>query len=193
MGLKFGTSGLRGLVTEMTDEVCAAHAAAFLRHLRRSGGRFDAVLVGEDLRPSSPRIAAACRRAIRGEGAAAIACGVVPTPALALEAARRGVPAIMVTGSHIPFDRNGLKFYRPDGEITKTDEAGLIAALSEPSPQRASRSGGTRRRDRRALRRTLRRFLRTRAARRTADRRLRPQRRRARPDGPGRCAPSAPR
>ena len=31
----------------------------------------------------------------------------------------------MVTGSHIPFDRNGLKFYRPDGEITKDDEAGI--------------------------------------------------------------------
>ena len=34
----------------------------------------------------------------------------------------------MVTGSHIPFDRNGLKFYRPDGEITKADEAGIVAA-----------------------------------------------------------------
>ena len=123
--MKFGTSGLRGLVTEMTDAVCEAHAAAFVRHLRRAGLPVEAVLVGEDLRPSSPRIAAACRRAIRAEGATAVACGVVPTPALALEAARRGAPAIMVTGSHIPFDRNGLKFYRPDGEITKADEAGL--------------------------------------------------------------------
>ncbi len=35
----------------------------------------------------------------------------------------------MVTGSHIPDDRNGLKFYRPDGEITKTDEAGIRAAF----------------------------------------------------------------
>jgi len=36
------------------------------------------------------------------------------------------IPAIMVTGSHIPFDRNGLKFYRPDGEISKLDEEAIL-------------------------------------------------------------------
>lgn len=36
------------------------------------------------------------------------------------------IPCIMVTGSHIPFDRNGLKFYRPDGEITKSDEQEIL-------------------------------------------------------------------
>jgi len=33
----------------------------------------------------------------------------------------------MVTGSHIPDDRNGIKFYRPVGEILKPDEAGIRA------------------------------------------------------------------
>lgn len=37
----------------------------------------------------------------------------------------------MVAGSHIPFDRNGLKFYRPDGEITKADEQAILAAQAE--------------------------------------------------------------
>jgi phosphomannomutase len=130
--VKFGTSGLRGLVSEMTDAVCAAHVAAFLRHLAAAEG-FDAVLVGRDLRPSSPRIAAACAAAIEAEDRIAVDCGVLPTPALALEAARRGVPAVMVSGSHIPFDRNGLKFYRAAGEITKADEAGILAALAPES------------------------------------------------------------
>jgi phosphomannomutase len=35
----------------------------------------------------------------------------------------------MVTGSHIPADRNGLKFYIPGGEITKDDETAILAAL----------------------------------------------------------------
>lgn len=131
--MKFGTSGLRGLVSEMTDAVCAAHVAAFLRHLAATEG-FDAVLVGRDLRPSSPRIAAACAAAIEAKGRVAVDCGVLPTPALALEAARRGVPAVMVSGSHIPFDRNGLKFYRAGGEITKADEAGVLAALAPGAP-----------------------------------------------------------
>jgi phosphomannomutase len=141
--LKFGTSGLRGLVSELSDPVSAAWTAAFLAHLAR-GTPPAAVLVGRDLRPSSPRIAAACRAAIRGAGLAAIDCGVVPTPALALEAARRGVPAIMVTGSHIPFDRNGLKFYRAGDEITKGDEDGIRAAFAGPHAMPGTATGSGR-------------------------------------------------
>jgi phosphomannomutase len=130
--MKFGTSGLRGLVSDMTDAVCARYATAFVVHLTRSGSPPTAVLLGRDLRPSSPRIMAASAAAIRQAGIDSIDCAVLPTPALALEAARRGLPAIMVTGSHIPFDRNGLKFYRADGEITKPDETGILAALDAP-------------------------------------------------------------
>ena len=36
-----------------------------------------------------------------------------------------GLASIMVTGSHIPDDRNGIKFNRPTGEILKEDEAGI--------------------------------------------------------------------
>ena len=129
--MQFGTSGLRGLVRDMSDEACGGYVAAFLRHLR-SAAPVSEVLVGRDLRPSSPRIAAACCAAIAGAGAGAVDCGVLPTPALALEAQRRGVPAVMVTGSHVPFDRNGLKLYRADGEITKADESAIVALL-EPA------------------------------------------------------------
>ena len=60
--------------------------------------------------------------------------GALPTPALALYAAQLGAPAIVVTGSHIPFDRNGLKFYRPDGEISKADEQAITAAQVSFAP-----------------------------------------------------------
>lgn len=133
--MKFGTSGLRGRVSDMTDPVVAAHTRAFLDHLAgthdtkaQAGGH--ALLVGRDLRPSSPRIADTCMSAAQATGLAVVDCGVLPTPALALAAQERGCPALMVTGSHIPFDRNGLKFYRPSGEITKADEAGIAQALS---------------------------------------------------------------
>jgi phosphomannomutase len=141
--MKFGTSGLRGLVADMTDAAVGAYAAAFLAHLAAGRAPARETLVGRDLRPSSPRIAAAVMAAIRRAGSDAVDCGVLPTPALALEAAARGAPAIMVTGSHIPFDRNGLKFYRPDGEIAKADEAGILAALAAPPPP-APREGAAR-------------------------------------------------
>ena len=112
----------------------------------------------------------------------AVGCGVVPTPALALEAARRGAAAVMVTGSHIPFDRNGLKFYRPGGEeIGKGDEAGILAALAAPGPARARRDPGRFGRGR-ALRGAVGGVLRRRVSRGASRRALRAQRRRARRD-----------
>lgn len=125
-GVRFGTSGARGLVADMSDAVCFAYTAAFLQVIAAPvGGR---VALGIDLRPSSPGIAAACAAAIRHAGLEVDYCGPLPTPALAFYAQEQGIPALVVTGSHIPFDRNGIKFYRPSGEITKVDEAGIAAA-----------------------------------------------------------------
>jgi phosphomannomutase len=131
-GVQFGTSGARGMVTAMTDRVCYGYTHGFLSYLREigefSGGR---VALAGDLRPSSPRILAACAQAIRDMGAEPVFCGYVPTPALALYAFGQGIPSLMVTGSHIPDDRNGIKFYRPVGEVLKSDEAGMKRQLVE--------------------------------------------------------------
>src|SRR5450830_249442 len=126
-GVGFGTSGARGLVSKLTEAVCAAYTQAFLSVLAQS---FDCrrVALGIDLRPSSPAIAAYCAHAIALAGVEVDFCGALPTPALALYAQSQNIPAIMVTGSHIPFDRNGLKFDRPDGEISKADETAMLAA-----------------------------------------------------------------
>ena len=125
-GVRFGTSGARGLVADMTAEICFAYTTAFLQVVGAPAG--SRVALGMDLRPSSPNIAAACAAAIQWAGLEVDFCGVLPTPALAFHAQERGMPAIMVTGSHIPFDRNGIKFYRASGEITKSDEAGIAGA-----------------------------------------------------------------
>ncbi|MFC0009649.1 phosphomannomutase [Devosia nitrariae] len=129
--LKFGTSGLRGLVSDLEGEAARRYMAAFLRHLESKGevgsGR---VFIGRDLRPSSPAITADCAASVAAAGLEPVDCGVLPTPALALYATAGGGPAVMVTGSHIPIDRNGLKFYLPTGEIGKADEVGIVAALS---------------------------------------------------------------
>lgn len=130
--LKFGTSGLRGLAVDLTGGAARRYTAAFLSHIGTvAGGR---VYLGRDLRASSPDIVADCVVAIRAAGLVPVDCGVLPTPALALHAMALGGPAIMVTGSHIPADRNGLKFYVASGEITKADETGIAAALGDAVP-----------------------------------------------------------
>lgn len=135
MAPKFGTSGLRGLVVELTEDLVADHIRAFIAACDVGSG----ICLGWDLRPSSPEIAEAVSRATVGEGIPLIDCGAVPTPALALAAQKRGAAAIMITGSHIPADRNGLKFYSKAGEITKTDEA----AIKENLGRAPGAGGGT--------------------------------------------------
>lgn len=123
----FGTSGARGLVTDFTPEVCAAFTHAFVAVMKQSFV-FDRVLLAIDNRPSSYAMAQACAAALQQAGVGYRFYGVVPTPALAYVAMQDHMPCIMITGSHIPFDRNGLKFYRPDGEISKADELAIVAA-----------------------------------------------------------------
>lgn len=125
MVVKFGTSGLRGLADELSDALVRRYTSVFVDLFSHNG----ALVVARDLRASSPRIFRAVAESAANAGLRVIDCGVVPTPALALECAARGAPGIMVTGSHIPADRNGLKFYTQGGEFTKADEAVLLEAV----------------------------------------------------------------
>ena len=122
-GAAFGTSGLRGRVDDLSDAVAFAATLGFLE---RAGAGPGAVLLAHDLRPSSPAIARAVAAAVRHAGHEVVFAGTIPTPALVLAGITRGRPSVMVTGSHIPFDRNGIKFHFATGEIGKEDEAPIL-------------------------------------------------------------------
>lgn len=142
-GVAFGTSGARGLVSAMTDRVCYAYTRGFLSYLAELGefSAGDSVALAGDLRPSTPRIMRACAAAIRDAGGEPVNCGLVPTPALALYAMGHTMASLMVTGSHIPADRNGIKFYRPVGEVLKSDEAGMKQQVPDCPEGRFSSDG----------------------------------------------------
>ncbi|EFK10202.1 conserved hypothetical protein, partial [delta proteobacterium NaphS2] len=75
-GVKFGTSGARGLAAAMTDEVCYRYTVAFIQHLERIGeltgdGK---LAVGGDLRPSTGRIMRAAIQAVSHRGYAPVYC-----------------------------------------------------------------------------------------------------------------------
>ena len=133
-GVAFGTSGARGLATAMTDAVCYAYAKGFLQYLesigelKRAG---EAVAVAGDFRPSTGRVMEAVCRAAEDMGCRAVNCGKVPSPAVALFGLENKIPSIMVTGSHIPDDRNGIKFNKAAGEVLKEDEKGMSSQMVE--------------------------------------------------------------
>ena len=146
-GVGFGTSGARGRVVDMTPAVCYAYTRGFLQHVawverQRNPGiapltsgdgaaSGKAVAIAGDLRPSTPEIMNAIAAACVDAGYQPINCGFIPSPAVVTYGMQLGVPSIMVTGSHIPDDRNGIKFNTAFGEIMKDDEAGIRAQTVE--------------------------------------------------------------
>ena len=106
-GVKFGTSGARGLADDMTDFVCYIYTRGFLQYLESIGelkkGRTEVAIAG-DLRPSTDRIMQAARRATDDMGYTPVNFGEIPSPAVALYGIANNIPSIMVTGSHIPAD-----------------------------------------------------------------------------------------
>ena len=130
MALKFGTSGVRGLVTEMTDRVCYLYMVAFINYAK-SKAPLQSVAIAGDLRSSTPRIVESLAFAVRSEGLKEDYCGYIPTQALVHYSMQKSVPGAMVTGSHIPDDRNGIKFNLPWGEILKKDEVVITEYYNE--------------------------------------------------------------
>jgi phosphomannomutase len=136
MKVKFGTSGLRGLASSLIGEPARRHTAGFLRHLMATdyvqlGG---AICLAWDYRQSSPALVNDVSAVVADMGLRLVRCGAVPTPALANYAMQRNLASIMITGSHIPADRNGIKFYLPNGEISKIDEEAIINLATLPLP-----------------------------------------------------------
>jgi phosphomannomutase len=137
--LGFGTSGRRGKVVDLTQLEIYLNALAELQYLQSlplsEGGirRGEDFYFAYDLRPSSSEfvaqeegrgeIAQAIVRAITDAGMQAVNLGRIPTPALASYALSQNKGSIMVTGSHIPFERNGYKTNSSRGELLKQQEA----------------------------------------------------------------------
>lgn len=136
--LRFGTSGRRGKVVDLTQLEIYLNALAELEYLQTlpltEGGirKADEFYFAYDLRPSSisydpayqghGEIAQAIVRAIQDASLRPVNLGAIPTPALAYYALRQSRGSIMITGSHIPFDRNGYKTCSAKGELLKRDE-----------------------------------------------------------------------
>jgi len=128
-GVKFGTSGARGLVADMCDEVCYAYTLAFIQHLKSINdlSTNGSIAIAGDYRSSTAKIMSTVAMAIADSAYTPVYCGLIPTPAVAHYAMSKKMPCIMVTGSHIPDDRNGIKFYKSTGEILKDDEQSMCA------------------------------------------------------------------
>jgi len=132
----FKAYDIRGLVDiELTPDFTFATGAAFARFLKaeREPGT---VVIGEDMRPSSPALADAFSAGVTSQGLDVIRIGLASTDMLYFAAGKLNLPGAMFTASHNPAAYNGIKMClsgaRPIGK-----ESGLLTIekfVEEGSP-----------------------------------------------------------
>ena len=87
------------------------------------------ISVGYDSRLSAESLKAAILMALQGIGATVYDCGLASTPAMFMSTIfedYRCDGAIMITASHLPFNRNGFKYFDRDGGLNKEDISHII-------------------------------------------------------------------
>ncbi len=128
----FGTSGIRGSSEGFfTNQFCQTLGEAFGNWLKSKNREGD-VAIAYDPRDSSPRIKDEFLKGLASTGYEILDEGVIPTPALAYFVNKNPHLAggVMITGSHITSDLNGIKFFLGSGEIQKTHEVEIEKIIS---------------------------------------------------------------
>ncbi|MGH2736157.1 MAG: phosphomannomutase/phosphoglucomutase [Actinomycetota bacterium] len=116
----FKAYDVRGVYPDELDEGIARRiGAAFARFVESSR-----VVVGRDMRSSSPDLAAAFAQGVTAAGAAVVDLGEVSTDALYFASGRLDMPGAMFTASHNPARYNGLKLCRAQA-VPIGNESGL--------------------------------------------------------------------
>lgn len=101
---------VRGLVgSQLTDEVVTALGAAFADEV---GTDAKQLIVGHDMRDSSPAFAAAFAKGAQARGANVVSIGLCSTDETYFASGHFNAPAAMFTASHNPATYNGIKFSR---------------------------------------------------------------------------------
>ena len=131
--MRFGTDGVRGVAN---SELTASFALDLGRAAARVLGGAEAV-VGGDTRVSTAMLEAAFVAGLASEGVVVHRLGVVPSPVVAFESARRGCLGAVISASHNPYQDNGIKLFAPGGlklnDETEARIEAVVAALPAPS------------------------------------------------------------
>ncbi len=131
----FKAYDVRGLVTEQLDEPTARQIGAAFAAEVIDGSTDPAVVVGHDMRPSSPGLAAAFADGVRDTGADVVMIGLASTDQLYFASGRLGLPGAMFTASHNPAKYNGIKLCRA-GAVALAANTGLTAIRDRVATER---------------------------------------------------------
>ena len=155
MNLQSGTDvrgtaieGVAGDPVTLTDEAVRGILRAYCHGLAQKLGKQKlTIAVGHDSRLSAGRIVACAADAIADSGCDVLLTGLSSTPSMfmLLQESDIGADAsVMITASHLPYQKNGLKFFTKEGGPEGKDIAALLAAASDGKALSAAERGSVR-------------------------------------------------
>ena len=134
-------SDVRGVAVEgvpdepvtLTPEYANRIVQAFVQWLAQKSGKQPnelKIAVGHDSRISAPMLKQQALMAITAQGATAVDCSMATTPAMFMSLVfpeTKYDGSMMITASHLPFNRNGIKFFEPvNGGMEKADLTDML-------------------------------------------------------------------
>jgi phosphomannomutase len=124
--------GVEGEPVNLTERKAAFISSAFAAWLcqrKNKEVRRLAIAVGTDSRLSGLLLKTAALESMCREGAAVTDCGLASTPAMFMACVLPDMEydgSIMITASHLPYNRNGMKFFTKDGGLEKGDITSIL-------------------------------------------------------------------
>ena len=118
--------GIEGQHVNLTEQACRDIGRGFALWLMKKTGRKDGlrVSVGRDSRLSGETLGSWICDAMVQQGLRVTDFGMASTPAMFMSTVTEGYQfdgSVMITASHLPFNRNGFKFFTAEGGLEKGD------------------------------------------------------------------------
>lgn len=124
--------GVEGEAVNLTSDVVQRISAAFAEWIgmRLHKAVTDIHLaIGHDSRLSAQDLMQAAVVGLQKQGVSVFTCGMASTPAMFMSTVFPDIAmdgAIMITASHLPYNRNGLKFFTGEGGLEKEDIKNIL-------------------------------------------------------------------
>ncbi len=135
--------GVEGETVNLTEDAGNRIGGAFARWLAAKKGKAVQALrigIGHDSRITADSLFAAAAKGIAAAGARVYDCGLVSTPSMFMTTVFDEFQfdgAVMITASHLPFNRNGYKFFDRDGGLEHDDITAILETASTLAPAQA--------------------------------------------------------
>ena len=123
--------GIEGQHINLTEQACRDIGRGFALWLKnRLNKDCLTVAVGRDSRLSGEALCGWICDAMSTQGICVTDIGMASTPAMFMSTVTGEKPydaSVMITASHLPFNRNGFKFFTKDGGLEKQDIAAILS------------------------------------------------------------------